>query len=144
MAGDGQAFAHLLNHHLAIPSEEGLRIVREIAVAHESTGIELAMMLANMDKVDELEAMAEGGNVFVAARLAETYARLGMIDRLRARADGGDTYAGSVLLDLLEDRGGVQELVAEVNAGTEGAAERVIRLVYERGHTGVGGRRYQK
>jgi TIR domain len=134
-AGDRTAFAHVLNHFLEHPSEEGLGIVRQIAGADGSTSIELVMMLAKMNRVDDLEAMAKSGDVFVAARLADTYARLGMIEPLRARADAGDMYAATVLLDVLEDRGGVEELVTEVNAGTKGAAERIIRLFHERSGT---------
>ncbi|EFC83288.1 TIR domain-containing protein [Parafrankia sp. EUN1f] len=127
--GEDSAFIHVLNHFLETPSEEGLHIIREIAATRTYPSIELAMILARMDKIDELELMAESGDKFIAGRLADTYERLGMTEKLKARADSGDTYAAGLLLDLIEGRGGIKELVTEVDAGTHGAAERLIRIL---------------
>ena len=95
---------------------------------------QLAHLLADRGKVDELRARADAGDAFAAGRLAPLLADRGEVDELRARANAGDWYAAWELARLLGERGDLDEAAQILRAladaddeGGEDAAEEAAR-----------------
>jgi hypothetical protein len=94
------------------------------------------VLLTGHGRIDEaveiLQARADAGHRFAAARLVEVLAEQGRLDGLRARADGGDRSAADRLVKLLAEQRRVDELIGEVAAGTPTAAGALQQIADQR------------
>jgi tetratricopeptide (TPR) repeat protein len=92
--------------------DEALVVLRADADRSPCGGsLELAMLLADLGRVDELRRRADAGDRLAAARLASLLVTRDGADELRRRADAGDSSAATRLAGFLDDEGRVDEAI---------------------------------
>jgi thioredoxin-like negative regulator of GroEL len=109
--------------------EETLIELRRRAEGRDEACIyELDKRLAELGRIEELQARSADGDYEAAVKLSDLLVKQGHIDEaltvLRQHAEK-DTIAAKRLVALLADNGRIDELEAEVAAGTQWAAQRL-------------------
>jgi hypothetical protein len=114
--------------------EEAIALLRQrVDDGDTSASPQLAGLLAERGRVEELRERTDAGDVFAAIWLAGLLVEQGRLEELRQRADAGDRNAATRLADLLVEQGREEELRHRVNAGDVFAAMRLADLLVEQG-----------
>ncbi|MBB4754212.1 NACHT domain-containing protein [Actinoplanes lobatus] len=98
--------------------------------------LQWAPILAKQQRVDELRALVDAGDLHVGPWLAKVLCEQGRLDELRERADADEVGAARWLAELLARQGREDELRARSALGDVQAALRLAGLLAERGRAG--------